>query len=248
MPTAMFDSQLPNEFQTFTDAVIDRRWIGEANHNRREIVGAVSKAEAQVLAAIILKHNCQQSLETGVANGISTLAITQAIARNQGHHYGIDPCQFSDHQGVALTLLAEHHLQQHFTLCEGPTHLEAPKLLSQGKTFDFIFIDGMHKFDYKFLDFFYADKLLKVDGFLVFHDLLLPSTKKLAKFVLQQKNYQMLLTPTLQPSWQRKAKYLIAALVKQKPYWYQWRNHFCNLLVLQKISNTEHAWNYFENF
>lgn len=40
----------------------------------------MSKDEAQTLASLILENNCKKSFETGVANGISTLAITQAIA------------------------------------------------------------------------------------------------------------------------------------------------------------------------
>ncbi|QIZ72491.1 class I SAM-dependent methyltransferase [Oxynema aestuarii] len=206
--------------------------------------------EARTLAEIILKHNCQRSFETRVANGISTLAITQEIASNNGHHYGIDPCQFTDHQGVALTVLQEYDLLSRFTLLEGPTHLEAPKLLSKNEKFDFAFIDGMYTFGYKFIDFFYADQIIKVGGFLVFHDFLLPSVKKIYKFINKQykDKYQLIMTPELQPSLYRKAKYMAAAFIKGKPYWYDWPNNFCNLLVLQKTSDTECSWNYFENF
>jgi predicted O-methyltransferase YrrM len=248
MANQVLEIQLPGNFEVFTDKVIERGWVGEIGKNRRDITGAISKMEAQTLAKIILKHNCQRSFETGVANGISTLAITQAIATNNGHHYGIDPCQFIEHQGVALTLLEEHNLLGQFTLCEGPTHLEAPKLMRKNETFDFVFIDGMHVFDYKVIDLFYADKLLQVGGFLVFHDLLLPSLKKLLKFIKVYCKYKIIITPELQPSLQRKAKYMVAAFIKRKPYWYEWPNNFCNLLVLQKTAESEHPWNYFENF
>jgi predicted O-methyltransferase YrrM len=248
MTSQFLDIQLPENFELFTDKVIERGWVGEIGKNRRNITGAISKLEARALAEIILKHDCKRSFETGVANGISTLAITQAIAANKGHHYGIDPCQFTDHQGVALTLLAEHDLLSRFTLCEGPTHLEAPNLLKNNEKFDFGFIDGMHSFDYKFIDLFYADKLLKVGGFLVFHDLLLPSVKKVLKFIKKQYQYKIIITPELQPSLHRKAKYMAAAFIKRKPYWYEWPNNFCNLLVLQKTAEPDHPWNYFENF
>lgn len=248
MSNRILDIQLPENFELFTDKVIDRGWVGEIGKNRHNITGAVSKLEAKTLAGIILKNHCKSSFETGVANGISTLAITQAIKTNNGHHYGIDPCQMLEHQGVALSLLKEYGLLTQFTLYEGPTHLEAPKLLRSSEKFDFAFIDGMHNFDYKFIDYFYADKLLKTGGFLVFHDLLLPSVKKIFKFIKKQNKYQLILTPDLQPSFNRKAKYIGAAFLKSKPYWSEWPNSFCNLLVLQKKADIEFPWNYFENF
>lgn len=240
--------QLPDNFELFTDSIIERGWIGEAGKNQHYIMGAVSKIEARTLAAVILEYNCQKSFETGVANGISTLAITQAIALTNGHHYGIDPYQFTYHKGTALNLLAEHDLLDYFTLCEGSTHLEAPKLLSKHDEFDFAFIDGMHTFDYKFIDFFYADKLLKAGGLLVFHDSLLPSVKKIFRFIKKNKKYRVLTTPELQPNLSKKAKYMLAAFIKGKPYWYEWNNNFCNLLVLQKICDIELPWYHFEDF
>jgi len=248
MSNLVLESKLPENFEVFTDRVIDRGWVGEAENNKRPIVGGVSPAEAHTLASIILQNNCTKSLETGVANGISTLAITQAIAQNNGHHHGIDPCQFTNHQGVALTLLQEHDLLSRFTLHEGPTHLEAPKLLNNPEKFDFIFIDGMHKFDYKFIDFFYADQLLEVGKFMVFHDLLLPSVKKLHRLIERSYNYEIFQTDYQQPSLARKAKYTIAAMLKRKPYWYTWPNNYRNLLVLRKTAETKHPWNYFVNF
>jgi predicted O-methyltransferase YrrM len=242
------DIQLPEGFEIFTDNVITRGWVGKDGENKRYITGGISPKEAYILSTIILEHNCVNSFETGVANGISTLGITQAIKQNNGHHYGIDPCQFSEHNGVALTLLEEHNLLSSFTLCEGSSHLELPKLSTLPEKFDFAFIDGMHTFDYKFIDFFYANKLLKVGGFLVFHDLLLPSVKKLSRLIKKSFNYQIYSTPELQPRLYKKAKYIAGALIKQKPYWYQWDNNFCNLLVLKKTSETDHVWNYFNNF
>lgn len=208
----------------FVDGVIDRGWVGQEGKNKREIGGAVSKDEAHTLAALISQYKCKKSFETGVANGISTLAMTEAITNNHGHHYGIDPCQYTEHQGVALTLLEEHALLSNFTLCEGPAHLEIPKLIESGEQFDFGFIDGMHKFDYKFVDFFLADKLIKVGGLLAFHDVVLPSTKKIHRLIKRSYCYQQVCTPYLSPNLLKKAKYIAAAFIKRKPYWYSWEN------------------------
>ncbi len=236
------------DFRLATDAVIDRGWVEDCDRQRRKIEGAVSKLEARLLAEIVLRHNCRRCVETGVANGISTLAITQAAAHVGGHHYGIDPCQTDQHRNAALLLLNAHGLADDFTLLAGPTHLEAPRLLAQQEPFDFVFVDGMHTFDYKLLDFFYADKLLRVGGWLVFHDLLLPSVKKVYRFVRLQRRYRAWRTPELVPPFFRRCRFLAGAFLKRKPLWYFWPNRFCNLLVLEKTSDKEQPWSFFEDF
>jgi hypothetical protein len=70
----------------------------------------------------------------------------------------------------------------------------------------------------------------------------------IVKVYKKQYTYKIIITPELQPTLNRKAKYMAAAFIKRKPYWYEWPNNFCNLLVLQKIADSEHPWNYFENF
>ena len=46
-----------------------------------------------------------------------------------------------------------------------------PKFLTK-KPFDFIFIDGWHTFDYTLVDMFYADRLLRIGGYLLIDDAL----------------------------------------------------------------------------
>ena len=46
-----------------------------------------------------------------------------------------------------------------------------PKFLNM-KPFDFIFIDGWHTFDYTLVDMFYADRLLRIGGYLLIDDAL----------------------------------------------------------------------------
>lgn len=230
-----------------TDAVLDRGWVICQTGDRREITGAVNKEEARTLAGIILNNNCKRCYETGVAYGLSTLAITQAVARLGGHHTGMDPLQ-STHGNAALCLLAEHHLAPYFTLMEGPSQLMAPRLLETNEQFDFAFIDGMHTFQHKLVDYFFADQLLKAGGWLVFHDLVFPSVKKVLRFIETQHNYRLWLTPGLEPSATRKLYYLAGAFLKRRSLWSYWRNGFANLLVLQKLQAKEHPWDYFRGF
>jgi predicted O-methyltransferase YrrM len=241
-PDVSFDGRL------YAEEVLARGWVCDLHGVRKIIRGPVSAAEARFLAGLISSSGSKRCLETGVALGVSTLAIAQAVSQIKGRHLGIDPCQMSEHGGAALGALAEFGLQDFFSLREGPSHSEMPTLVNSGEHFDLIFIDGAHQFNFKFVDAYYADLLLKTGGWLVFHDLLLPATKKLWKYLQTQQRYEFMATPRLQPTRARKLRYLAGAFVKFKPLRTYWPNGFSNLLVLRKISDKPAPWNLFLNF
>ena len=212
------------------------------NHTRSARRTDRLAAVAPDLAEMIHRYDCRRCLETGVAYGVSTLAICQAVAANGGHHFGVDPCQITEHGRSAMCLLDEFGLADCFTLLEGPSHAELPKLLEDHQdSFDLIFVDGWHTFDCKLLDYVYADKLLRVGGWLVFHDLLLPSVKRTLRFIRTQGKYEIHCHGLEHVSWIRRARYAIAALIKRRPLWYYWPCSFSNLLVLRKASATSPA-------
>ena len=93
---------------------------------------------------LICRENLTRTLETGVTNGLSTLAMTLAVEESDGHHIGIDPCRITDHNEVAVVLLEEFGIDKNFSLMAEPSHMEMPKLMEQGKQLDLIFVDGMH--------------------------------------------------------------------------------------------------------
>jgi predicted O-methyltransferase YrrM len=232
----------------YAEEILTRGWVSDRQGERKTIRGPVSADEARFLAGLILETNAKRCLETGVALGVSTLAITQAVSQMGGQHQGIDPFQMSEHGGAAVATLEEFGLGEFFSLHEGPSHSEMPKLFKSGECFDLIFIDGAHQFGLKFIDFYYADLLSKIGGCLVFHDLLLPATKKLYKYLQTLHRYEYMATPQLQPSLARKLRYLGGAFVKFKPLRTYWPNGFGNLLVLRKISDKPAPWNLFRNF
>jgi predicted O-methyltransferase YrrM len=212
------------------------------------LAGAVSLQESLFMAKLVEDNKLKNIMETGVANGLSTLASTLAAASQGGSHVGIDPCQRTDHNETALVLLEEFGLRDSFTLMDGPAHTQVSTLINQQKKFDLIFIDGMHLFDFKLVDFFLCDLVLRDRGFLLLHDLLLPSVKKTTRFIDRHKDYLQIKTPELRPPIIRRVRYLAGAFVKQRPMWYWWPNGFANLLVMQKNSTVDHRWDFYRNF
>ncbi len=164
-----------------------------------EVSGGISEYEAQFLIRLIGERQPRVCLETGVAYGVSSLAICQALSRLPGErkHFGIDPNQSRDYGGAALAALQQCGCAQVFQLLEGPSHVMLPRLLEQGTKLDLALVDGWHTFDYTLLDVFYADKMLRQGGILLVHDMLhLPSKRKVWNFLRTHRRYRRLAGPT----------------------------------------------------
>jgi predicted O-methyltransferase YrrM len=161
----------------------------------RKVTGAVPREDALILQEMVRFSKAKTTLETGVAFGLSTLAICEALKETAGadaKHYGVDPEQNSVHGGAALASLKRAGLDSVFELLEGPSHLMLPKLLEKGVTLDLAFIDGWHTFDYTLLDFFYLDKMLRPGGVMLLHDRSWPSKQKVMRFIMTHRRYKEL--------------------------------------------------------
>lgn len=215
---------------------------------RSSIQGGISLKEASFLRDFILENRPSLALEIGVGKGASALILTEALAEVGGRLYGIDPDQIEGHGSAALNLLRDHGLESHFELLPFPCHLGAPQLLSRDLRFDFVFIDGMHTFEFKIVDWFFADKLCRVGGHIAFHDLTFPSTKKVLKAALLSGRYRLIETPSLHlPPFIRQFRRL-GSLVRRRPLWNYRPNGGCNLALLEKTSDTATQWDFYRDF
>jgi predicted O-methyltransferase YrrM len=181
----------------------------------RKVTGAVPREDALILQEMVRFVKAKTTLETGVAFGLSTLAICEALQQGTvpdaktgdspserptrgtvpvfaQKHYGVDPEQNTVHGGAALASLERAGLDSVFVLLEGPSHLMLPGLLERGVKLDLAFIDGWHTFDYTLLDFFYIDKMLRPGGVVLLHDRSWPSKQKVIKFILTHRRYKEL--------------------------------------------------------
>ncbi|MGF1559026.1 MAG: hypothetical protein ACFCUL_08055, partial [Flavobacteriaceae bacterium] len=57
------------------------------------------------------------------------------------------------------------------------------QLLLEELRIDFAFIDGGHKFDDIFIDFYYIDLLLNIEGYVLFHDSWMRSTQHVISWI-----------------------------------------------------------------
>jgi hypothetical protein len=85
-------------------------------------------------------------------------------------HTAIDPYQSTVWDGVGMQCLESAGLQSFIELFEEPSALVLPRLLSEGRRFGLIYVDGSHLFEDVFVDAYFCARLLTVDGYLLFDD------------------------------------------------------------------------------
>lgn len=161
---------------------------------RREIFPWALSAEAgAVLFNLVLGNRLDRTLEIGMAYGLSSLFLCQAHQdKGGGGHVAVDPCQRAEFLSIGLTNVREAGLEPRLRFMDDPDYLALPALLREGKGYGLVFIDGLHMFDYTMLDFFYADRLLDAQGFLVFDDGLLPGVARAIEYVRSNRAYEPL--------------------------------------------------------
>ena len=158
------------------------------------------KSELELIKKIIKEYGSSSVLEIGLANASSSIAILEAIdSASQAKLTSVDPYQnyklIPDSQGIKgyagiglANIKAAGFAEQHIFI-ESPSYLALPKLVEQQQAYDLILIDGYHSFDFTFIDFFYADLLLKDGGVLLIHDSNMKSVYSVCRFILCNKNY-----------------------------------------------------------
>ncbi len=147
----------------------------------------VKTEEAAFIYNFIKERELKKTLEVGFAYAKSASHI---IAATESAHIACDP--FQDHyQNLGLENIKTLGLDGLLDFRNDFSHNVLPELLKQEKLFEFIFIDGDHKFDGELIDFYYADLLLEENGFVLLHDTWMRSTALVSAFIkTNRKNYK----------------------------------------------------------
>ena len=155
------------------------------------IHSGTSREQCAFLQEIIRKNHFSKSIEIGFAYGLSTLAITEAISEQQGHHVVMDKFQMSDWEGVGLDLLQQAGYHNQLSFYGEYCYQLLPKLLQEGRRFDFAYVDSTKQLDWLLVDFFYLDKMLDVNGVIVFDDVIYESIRKLIRYISRFPSYRI---------------------------------------------------------
>lgn len=225
--------------------------VTDAEGNAYEPVSAVTLESGMLLYDFVRAVKPARTLETGMAYGLSTLFICQALEDNgAGCHTAIDPFQASEFRSVGVLNVDRAGLSHRFCLHEDASDTVLPRLCAEGRTLDLAFIDGWHLFDFTLVDFYYIDKLLRVGGYVAFDDLWLPSVRKAVSFVMRNKPYRVVSRVSSYPApwWKRALR--IGRRAVQDPLGRNWALKFKpqNVVFLQKTAADARTWDFHRAF
>jgi predicted O-methyltransferase YrrM len=149
----------------------------------------ISLRNAIALYEFVKKARPRVAVEVGMANGVSAVAILQAMSENgDGRLISIDPFQSTGWKNKGTERIRSCGLTSH-RLIEEFDFLALPELLKEKVAVDFAYIDGWHTFDYALLDFWYLDRMLEKGGTVAFNDCGFRAVAKVLKFVRTHRRY-----------------------------------------------------------
>lgn len=221
---------------------------------------SIKRPEGEAIYHLIRQAKPQATLEVGMAWGLSSLFICQALKDNgSGHHTAVDPYELSAYRGSGVHNVQQAGLGEYLTLLSESSHFALPRLVQEKRQFEVMFIDGSHLFDDAFVDFFYANRLLPVGGYLIVDDLWMPAVRKMLAFVLNNLPYEIDEShlspkpPLLQRHWQN-LRYQTRQLLRGKwtrgvpseTRFHRWHN--VNWTVLRKGEGPQRVWDHYSPF
>jgi predicted O-methyltransferase YrrM len=153
----------------------------------------IPREHADEIIRLVREMGLTRTIETGMAYGLSTLAIGSVHQeRGEGSHIAIDPIQSGLFRSIGTFNVRRAGLEDRVRVLEERADAALPRLRDEGVRLDFGFIDGRHLFDYALLDFFYIDSMLDVGGIVVFHDTWKAGVAEVVAYVSANRAYETL--------------------------------------------------------
>ncbi len=233
--------------QIYKSGVVEDSHHNQLPHN----TSSVSYDTGTVLYYLIREFRPDKTLEIGLAYGLTTLFVCQALSDNsKGFHTAIDPYQHKNYQSIGLLNIERAGLNEYLRFYQSPSYQVLAQLTIQKETFDFAFIDGSHLFDFVMVDFFFVDKLLNINGVVVFDDLWMPGIRKAVSFVLKNRAYKLIRPCNKEAVPLLKRMGRLGRRILQNPFERDWKIKWIpqNVAILQKTDRDTRVWMFHKKF
>lgn len=199
------------------ERILKEGTVSDDYGNVRPLGVNISREEGEFLQRIIRELRPSVTFEVGLAYGVSTLYICQALREVGGRrHIVCDPDQFggigAGFAGIGLKNVRDAGYEDLVEFHGVSSHALLPELERRGERIGFAFVDGWHTFDYTFVEFFYIDRILSPGGVIAFDDVHYPGVRSVCRYVLRNRAYGLHAGPDRSPSARRRAVSLLRHL------------------------------------
>jgi predicted O-methyltransferase YrrM len=181
------------------EAVIERLTaarvaVDTRGHEHALFPVAISPIEGRALRDWIVRERAIDSIEIGLAYAFATLHIVGGLLTNAGaartvRHTAIDPFQSSSFVSLGREHLAEADVADLVEIHEEESQLVLPRMVAEGRSFDFAFVDGNHRFDRVFLDIVYLGRLLRPGSVAFVDDVQLRAIARSVEFLTTNRDW-----------------------------------------------------------
>jgi predicted O-methyltransferase YrrM len=179
----------------------------------------ISPEQGATLRRLMMDSSASRSLEVGFAYGFSTLWMLDALRKQpKAVHVAIDPFEKSQWHGIGLKQVDKIRFEGKFKWLQDFSIHALSDLIRQGENFDFIYIDGNHRFDDVIVDFYLCDQLARPNTLIVLDDMWMPSIRAASSFIIENRSYTVESQPVR------------------------------NILALRKVRDDDRDWQHFRRF
>lgn len=216
------------------------------------------ESQCVFLQGIIETIGAKIGVEIGLAYGISSLAICEALARQAGaEHHIIDPVQEEEWHGIGLLNLKRAGFSSMIKFYPEFSWKALPRMCDEGLRADFAYVDTTKVFDIVMADVFFLHRLLRVGGVMVLDDCDFPGIRKVARFLRRHPGWK--LHSAEHPYQASSAKRILSKICHYVPQREKWfAPSFLHLdidlgiharcLAFQKVNEDSRPWDWFHEF
>lgn len=144
------------------------------------------EAQGLLLQKLIMEIKPKKSLEIGLAYGISSLFILDALAQikcNETVHYILDPEPDVYWNNIGLLNIRKAKFESMVDFRKLRSDDGLIQLIQEKQRVQFAYVDTTKVFDVVFADFYLINKILDVGGVIVFDDCGFPGIRKLVRYI-----------------------------------------------------------------
>jgi predicted O-methyltransferase YrrM len=182
---------------------------------------SVNRYRGNFIADLVRSERPHATLEVGMAWGLSTLFILQALAESGDEfrpHVVIDPRQSATYSNAANRSLRDLGIADLVEFHEEPSELALPQLVREKRQFDLAFIDGSHQFDHVFIDLRFVHRLLRAGGLVIFDDSNWSAVHLACRFAESNYGYSLFAEPAATGSHRRRRRFRAKPIAPVQAY------------------------------